>query len=403
MKKVVMSVFFVLLTTALVFSGGGGDKASAAAPGADGFDPSWHASPTVKLGVAITLTGTQSIAGRSSERGMELAVEELNAAGGIHGKKIEVFKYDDKGLAAEALTVITRLIEQDKVHAIFGPLSSNSTMGVGAYVQDAGVPAIGPAVGIIWLAQGWNYYFRATANSQIQTITAYNTIKKNGWTKVAFLNINEEYGNNSAKDMDDLLAKDPAINKIAHELYKDGDTDFTAQCLKIKNANPDVLFMVAWSNDCGQIVKQLRAAGYDKPIFGDNSFTAKPLREIAGPASNNCFMTAAYILPDSMDEVNTSPSFSGAVINNFLKAFVRKYNELPIEDNCYRSYDGVRAMAKAIENAKSLKGAHIRDALLKISGLESNIGKMDFARFPNGECVDAVKTWKIENGRVLPY
>ena len=401
MKRVGFTVLFFLMTAVLVFAGG--QKAGGASSSStSGFDPSWDASPTIRLGVAITLTGTQSNSGRASERGAELAVEEINAAGGINGKKLEVFKYDEKGQPAEALMAITRLIEQDKVHVIWGPLSSNSVMGVGAYVNDAGVPAMGPAVGIIWLAQGWTYYFRATANSQVQTISAYNYFKQNGFKNIAYFNINEEYGNNSVKDMDDLVNQEKIMNVTVREMYKDGDTDFTAQCVRIKNADPDAVYMVAWSNDCGQLIKQLRAAGYDKPIFGDNSFTAKPLRDIAGRDSNNCFLTAAYILPDSPDEIDSNPAFSGKVINNFLKSFVKKYGELPNEDNAYRAYDGIRAIAKAIENAKSLKGAAIRDAIHAISGLESNIGIMDFARFPNGECVDSVSVWKIEDGRVLP-
>ena len=403
MKKVVLSVLFILLTTALIFAGGGGDKPGTTATAADGFHPSWHASPTVKLGVAITLTGTQSNPGRASERGMELAVEELNAAGGIHGKRIEVVKYDDMGQPAEAIKVITRLIEQDKVHAIWGPLSSNSTMAVGAYVNDAQVPAIGPAVGVVWLRQGWKYYFRATANTFSLVEGAYDLLKKDGIKTIAYFNINEEYGNNSVKDMDSFLDKDNNINVIARELYKDGDTDFTAQCVKIRAANPDAVYMVAWSNDAGQIIRQLRAAGYDKPIYGDNAFTARPVRQIAGDASNNCFFTAVYVLPDTPEEIDSNPSFSGRVINHFLKAYLKKYGELPIEDNAYRAYDGIRVIAKAIENAKSLRGPDIRDAIHAISGFEGCIGIMNYAAFPNGECVSGARGWKMENGKVLPH
>jgi branched-chain amino acid transport system substrate-binding protein len=228
-------------------------------------------------------------------------------------------------------------------------------------------------------------------------------MKANNFKTVGFFNINEEYGNNSIKDFDDLLVKDPAFTVAVREKYKDGDTDFTAQCVKIKAANPDAVYVVAWSNDCGQIVKQLRAAGYDKPIYGDNSFTAKPLRQIAGAAANNCFLTAAYVLPDEIADIDTNPAFAGKTINKYLHAFVNKYGELPNEDNAYRSYDAVNIFAKAIANAKSLKGSAIRDAIHAISDHEGNIGVMNYAKFPNGECVDSVAMWEIKDGKVIPY
>jgi branched-chain amino acid transport system substrate-binding protein len=399
MKKLFV-ILVLLLAAVFAFAGGGSQGSAPAASG--GADDSWNSSPTVRLGVAVTLSGTQSNPGIQSHRGMEIAVEQINAAGGINGKRVEVFEYDDKGQPAEALKAVTRLIEQDKVHAIWGPLSSNSMMGSGEYIQDAGVPAMGPAVGIVWLAQGWDYIFRATANSRIQTETAFDFMKKKGYKNIGYFNINEEYGNNSVKDMDTLVNKDGTIKVTVREMYKDGDTDFTAQSVKIAQANPDCLYVVAWSNDCGQLIKQLRAAGYDKPVFGDNSFTAKPLRDIAGPASNNCFLTAAYILPDKVEDIDTSPAFARPVINQYLKYYVKKYGGLPNEDNAYRSYDGVSVILKAIGNAKSLRGDKIRDAIHAISDHEGNIGVMNFARFPNGECVDKVNVWEIKDSQVIP-
>jgi branched-chain amino acid transport system substrate-binding protein len=275
-------------------------------------------------------------------------------------------------------------------------------MAVGDYVNNSEMPLMGPAVGIVWLAQGWDYIFRATANTGSMVQTAFATIKAKGYKTVGFFNINEEYGNNSIKDFDALLAKDPIVTVTAREKYKDGDTDFTAQCVKIRQANPDAVYLVGWSNDCGQIIKQIRAAGYDKPIYGDNAFTGASVRQVAGAAAENCFFAAAYIMPDSVAEIDTNPSFAGKTINKYLKAFNKKYNALPNEDNAYRAYDGIMILAEAIGNAKSLKGSAIRDAIHAISNHEGNIGIMNYARFPNGECVDVVATWEIKGGKVIP-
>ena len=118
------------------------------------LDPSLANASAIKVGVAITLTGPQSSVGRESDRGIDLAVKEINDAGGIYGKKLEVIKYDEKGDPQESLKVVTRLIEQDKVNVIFGPLSSNSMMAVGEYVNSAKTVTMGPAVGVVWTNQG---------------------------------------------------------------------------------------------------------------------------------------------------------------------------------------------------------------------------------------------------------
>jgi branched-chain amino acid transport system substrate-binding protein len=388
----------------LAFAGGKSQGTDSGSVDSSGFDSSWNESPTIKLGVAITLTGTQSNPGKHSEQGIDIAVEQINAAGGINGKRVEVIKYDDKGQPAEALKAVTRLIEQDKVHVIMGPLSSNSVMAVGEYVNNAKVPAIGVAVGIVWLNQGWNYYFRSSANTRTTADTLFKTIKKSGAKTMGYFSINEEFGNNFVKDMDALIAADGNNIKVAvQEKYKDGDTDFTAQCVKIKQANPDCLFVASWSNDTGQLIKQIRAAGYDKPIYGDTAFSAAPVRQIAGAATNNCFFANAYVLPDSVADIDTNPSFAGKAINGYLKAYVAKYGDVPKEDNAYRSYDAINILAKAIGNAKSLKGPAIRDAIHAISGYEGILGTMDYARFPNGECVDEVSMWEIKDGKVIPY
>lgn len=376
-----------------------GDSNTAVADGE--FDPSWNDSDTVKIGVAVTLTGTQSGPGKDSERGAQIALEEINAAGGINGKPLELIIYDDKGKPDESLKVITRLIEQDGVHAVFGPLSSNSTMAVGEYVNDSQIPAIGPAVGVVWLQQGWEYYFRATSNTYWLTEGCYQMMDEDGIKTVAFFNINEEYGNNSVKDMKDLMDAG-GMELLVSETYKDGDTDFTAQCAKIVAADPDCVFMVAWSNDAGPLLKQLRQAGYDKPVYSDNSFTAAPVREIGGDAANNSFITAAYLLPDSIDDIDTNPAFSGERLNHYLHAYVDKYGELPVSDNTYRSYDAIHVLARAIGDAKSLKGSDIRDALHAISDFEGCVGTLNYAAYDNGEGIASVNKYKIEGGKILP-
>lgn len=379
------------------------DAAAPADTPASDFDPSWYESDVIRIGVAVSLTGTQSGPGIDSYRGAQLALEYIMAQGGIHGKPVELIVYDEAGRADEALRVITRLIEQDNIHALFGPLSSNSVMGVGEFVNDSRMPAIGPPVGVVWLAQGWEYYFRATANSFLLVEGLYNMMLEDGIESVAVFYINDEFGINSARDFVALNEQGgEPFNLVADETYRDGDTDFTAQVARIVAADPDAVFMIGWSNDLGPIMRQLRAGGFDGPVYGDNGFTAAPVREVGGEAANNVFLTAAYLLPDTIDCIDTNPAFAGEQINNYLHAYVEKFGELPVSDNTYRSFDGIRIIARAIHDARSLNGTHIRDAIHAISDFEGTIGTMNFAAFPNGEAVDSVSWFQIVDGVIIP-
>ncbi len=388
----------ILCAVALIVS------VAVSAPAADGqIDPSLANAPVIKVGVAITLTGPQSSVGRESDRGIDIAVKEINDAGGIHGKKLEVVKYDEKGDPQESLKAVTRLIEQDKVNVIFGPLSSNSMMAVGEYVNGAKTVTMGPAVGVVWTNQGWDYVFRCTSNTYMQCVQAADLIEKMGYKKIAIFNINEEYGNNSRKDIIALLEKkNIGVKIVAVEVYKNGDTDFTSQSVKIANSDADCVFLVAWANDCGSLLKQIRRAGFDGPIVGDNSLPGLPVREVAGSASANVYCTAAYILPDTVAEIDSNPSFAAPMINKYLHTYYKTYKELPTNDNCYRSYDGIYILAEAIKNAKSLKSEDIQKALSNIDGLDRIAGKFSYVG-NHGEGIYAVNVYRFVDGKVELY
>ena len=368
---------------------------------ADGqIDPSLANASEIKLGVAITLTGPQSSVGRESERGIELAVKEINDAGGILGKKFQVIKYDEKGDPQESLKVVTRLIEQDQVNVIFGPLSSNSMMAVGEYVNNAKTVTMGPAVGVVWTNQGWDYVFRCTSNTYMQCVQAADLIEKQGYKKIAIFNINEEYGNNSRKDIIALLEKkNIGIQIVANEVYKNGDTDFTSQSVRIANSGADCVFLVGWANDCGSLLKQIRRSGFEGPIVGDNSLPGLPVREVAGSASDDVYCTAAYILPDTVAEIDTNPSFTSPMINKFLHAYYKEFKELPTNDNCYRSYDGIYIIAEAIKNAKSIKSADIQKALSNIDNFDRIAGVFSYVG-NHGEGIYTVNVYRFVDGKV---
>jgi len=391
----------ITLTAVLVTAGCGGSSPAptpAAAPTKDaataGGDKSWEEAKTVKYGVALYLTGPGAQMGIDSKRGIDIALKEIG--GKINGKPVEIIMYDEKGTPAEAMKSITRLITQDKVNVIFGPQLSNSIMAVGPTAEAAKTPLMGAAVGAGWTRQGWKYIFRPVVNTYYLGQGAMTLFKKLNVKKVAIFHINDEFGISSKKDLVEMLEKAGGYEIVATETHKAGDQDFTGQSAKIVQSGADAVFLAVLSNDAGPIAKQLRKAGFTKPLIGDTSWSAKPVREIAGEATNGVYFAAPYVLPDTKEDIK---DFKNPLMRKYLETYFADYKEAPMSENTYRAYDGTRILIKAITNAKSLDGTKIRDAIENIDDYEGLGGKFNF-RGANGDGIKTYSLFVIKDGKV---
>jgi branched-chain amino acid transport system substrate-binding protein len=360
-------------------------------------DKSWQDAKTVKIGVAISLTGPGAQMGIDSKRGVEIALKELGNK--INGKPVEAIFYDEKGTPEQSMKAITRLIEQDKVAAIYGPQLSNSIMAVGPTAEAAKIPLMGAAVGVGWTQQGWKYIFRPVVNTYYMGQESLKLFKALKAKKVAIFNINDEFGNGYKKDIVNMLQKAGGYEIVATETHKMGDQDFTGQCAKIVQSGADVVFVAVLSNDAGPIAKQLRKAGFTKPIIGDTSFSAKAVRDVAGDAANGVYFVAPYILPDAAGDVK---NFSNPIMRKFLETYFADYKEAPLSENTYRAYDGIKILAKAIEKAKSLDGPKLRDAIESINDYEGLGGKFNY-QGANGDGIKTCNLFMIQNRKIVEY
>ena len=369
----------------------------------DGLDDSLLNAESIKIGYAVTLTGASSTIGVQSQRGLELAVNRINEAGGIYGKPIEVITYDDGGTSETAIKVVTRLIEDDDVDILIGPFGSNSIMACGDYIEEAEVPMMGVPVGAAWLRQGWTYLFRATASTYSMVMQAAELIKSMDVKTLAIYNVNEEYGNTSKNDMIEKLKADNAdIEIVLEEVWKNGDTDYTSQSARIAEVNPDAVYVIGWANDLGALLKQLRQGGYEGIVVGDNAFTSLKMREVAGEAANGAYFTAAYILPSTYEDIDNDPAFSDPLMNDYLHLYYDNYGELPTDDNAFRSFDAINIIAEGIKIAKSLDGEALRDAFSGIHDFQCLVGTMDY-RGNNGEGITGARMYVIEDGKSVEY
>jgi branched-chain amino acid transport system substrate-binding protein len=309
-------------------------------------------SKTFNLGGVAPVTGEAATFGASTHNGIELAVSEWNAQGGVLGKQIKLAFADDKGDPAEAATVYTKLIEQDKVSAIVGTVMSKCSLAGAPICQNAKVPMISPTSTNPKVTQVGDYIFRACFIDPFQGTVgakfAFDTLKAK---KAACL---FDVGNDYTKGLSEFFkAKFTALGGeiTGFEGHATGTTDFKAQLTKILAGKPEVLYVSDYYNDAALIAKQARELGFKGPLIGGDGWDSPKLVEVGGAAVEGCYFTNHY----SQDD--TRP-----VVQDFVKKYKAKFSSDPDALACL-AYDGTNLMLDAVKRAGKAEGPAIRDAL----------------------------------------
>jgi branched-chain amino acid transport system substrate-binding protein len=289
--------------------------------------------------------------------GIELAIEQINAAGGINGKKIKPIKYDCKSDPAEATTLATKLMTQDKVLAVLGPATSGPFLAEIPVANENKVPVMSgstTADKVTVDEKGVKEYaFRICFIDSFQgTSMARYALEKLGAKKaVIIMDSSSDYGKGLAANFVKTF-EDGGGTIVAQEAYVTNDTDFNAILTKIKGQDFDVIFIPGYYNEAGLIIKQARAQGIDATILGADGFDSPVLLELAGAeALNNVYFSNHY---SSLDK---DPK-----VVKFISDFKAKYNKEPDAFNAL-GYDLVFFAADAISRAEELTGESVKDAL----------------------------------------
>jgi branched-chain amino acid transport system substrate-binding protein len=309
-------------------------------------------SKTFNLGGVGPVTGEAATFGVSTKNGIELAVSEWNAKGGVLDKQIKLSFADDKGDPAEGATVYTKLIEQDKVSAIVGTVMSKVSLAGAPICQNAKIPMISPTSTNPKVTQVGDYIFRACFIDPFQgTVGAKFAFDELKAKKAACL---FDVGNDYTKGLSEFFkAKFTALGGqvTGFEGHASGTTDFKAQLTKILATKPDVLYVSDYYNDAALIAKQARELGFKGPMIGGDGWDSPKLVEVGGAAVEGCFFTNHYAKDD------TRP-----VVQDFVKKYKGKYNEDPDALACL-AYDATNLMLDAVKRAGKTDGAAIKDAL----------------------------------------
>lgn len=310
---------------------------------------------TIKIGGVAPLSGAVAVYGVECKKGIDLAVEEINAAGGINGQKIEFICEDDEGDPAKSVSAYKKLVTKDRTKLIIGSLTSGCTIAITSQAQANKVVQIAPAATAVAVTDAGNYIFRACFTDPFQGRVGGKFAADNLGAKKAaiFYDIGNDYSVGLMENFEAEFKKQGGTI-VAKESYATGEKDFNAIITKVKAANPDVVYLPDYYSTVALISKQLRAQGVDVPFVGPDGWDG--LTEVAGDEVLNGYYSNHYAADSD------SP-----VVQKFVKAFQAKYNEKP---NSFATlgYDSMYMLKDAIVKAGSTDATKVRDALEKTDG-----------------------------------
>lgn len=381
MKKKKLAGIILSLSLGMgVMAGCGGDKSGGGEKG-----------DTIKIGANLELTGGGASYGQSIVEGMDLALEEINKEG-VNGKKLKIVKYDNKSDAAEATTGAIKLASQDKVNVMIGAATSTNTLAQVQVANDNKVPLITPTGTneTITAKDGKvnEYVFRTCFIDPFQGTVAANFAKQELGAKTAaiYIDSSSDYSKGLAAAFKESFTK-AGGQIVAEEAFLQKDTDFQSTLTRIKKANPDFVFVPAFYEEVGLILKQARESGIDVPVMGGDGWDSPKLIEIAGKdALNNTFITNHYSAGDPDKK-----------IQDFVSAFKKKYKDKSPDAFAALGYDTAYFIADSIKRAgDDATPEKIKDALADTKDLKLVSGNLTMDK--NHNPVKSAAILKYENG-----
>ena len=342
---------------------------------------------TILVGEFASLTGKEATFGISAHEGTELAIGEINAAGGLLGKPVQLLTEDDQSKAGEPANVVNKLISKDGVVAVLGEVASSRSLEAAPICQQSGVPMISPASTNPKVTETGDYIFRVCFIDPFQgTVMANFASKTLKAKKVAvFTDVKSDYSKGLAKFFKEGFVK--AGGQIAAELdFNSGDKDFKAQLTAIKSAAPDAVFVPGYYTEVALICIQAKQLGIALPFFGGDGWESQTLVTIGGQAVEGHYFSTHYAADAPTPKITA-----------FVEAYKKQYNGKVPDAMAALGYDSAMFLADAIKRSGSTAGPTLRDALAATTQFEGVTGKM--AMNAQRDAVKSAVILQIKDGK----
>ena len=321
----------------------------------------------VKVGVFLDLSGETSRFGKSTLNGIQMAADELNARGGVGGRKIELIVRDELGEPGKVMTVVRNLIEEDKVHALLGEVASTNSLAAAPGAQAARVPMITPSSTNPRVTQVGDYIFRVCfvdpLQGEVMAKFAATTLKAR--RAAVFSDLYSDYSKGLLGTFKDKFVK-LGGRIVSEHTYSQMDRDFGKQLAAIRAARPDVIYVPGYYAEGGAIAKQARQMGIKQPLLGGDGWDAPQLWEFGGKALNNSYMTNHFSSDDPSQAVLT-----------FAAGYENRYDSRP-DALAALGYDAMMLLADALSRAGTTDGPALRDAIAQTANFQGVTGPITF-------------------------
>lgn len=369
--------FAALLALSLLVLGG--------CPGREGQTA--DATADIPVGVFAALSGDQASFGNATVQGVKLAADEINAAGGVLGRKIRLVIEDDQGRAVEATSAVTKLITSDNVVALIGENSSNQSLAAAPIAQSNKVPMISPSSTNPAVTEKGDYIFRVCFTDPYQGKALAAFVKNELHLDRAAILLDKK--NDYSVGLAEFFRKEfeAAGGKVVvQQSYTGGDTEFRPQLTTIKSASPQVLFIPGFYTEVGQIAIQARDLGINVPLVGGDGWDSPSVIEIGGKSIDGSYFSDHYFVGDPRPLVQT-----------FVSKIKQRHGKAP-EANAALGYDALHIFANAVKRAGSLDRAKIRDEIAATKDYQGVSGTISMG--PDRNPIKPVAIIQIRNGQM---
>ena len=352
------------------------------------FAPAYAQEQSVKIGVILTLSGPPGRAGNRQKDGAQLAVDAINAAGGIKGRQLQLVIQDDAGDPNAAVTAFNTLAAQDDIVAIYGSTIGSSTMAFAPLAKRAGIPVAVPNATYQITRLGNEFLFRVAVPGDVEVKAAVDLAKKKGWKRIAMLHSNDAYGKQGA----DLLAEMKDLEVVASESFATNSTDYTPQLTKIRAARPDVIFIWGGVPFTGTAVKNAGQLGITAPLISPTAAGAPA--NVAAAAGSSALSN--WQIMGVIDPANPLPRQKAGI-----EATQAKFKNDP-DVFIASGWDAIQVLAAGLKNATAITRPALKTALEGVKGLEGMGGVYTYsATQRDGTGADSLIWLKVADNKLV--
>jgi branched-chain amino acid transport system substrate-binding protein len=354
-----------------------------------------RAAEPLKVGALLSVTGPAAFLGGPEQRTLEMAVEELNAKGGLAGRPVQLIVKDTGGVADKAVSFAKQLIDEEQVFAIIGPATSGETMQVKALAESSGTLLLSTAAAEVIVNPVARWVFKTAQKDSHAATMIFQALKARGLTKVAVLTSNTGFGK-AGKEQLEKLAPEFGLQVVLSETYDKAATDLTAEVNKVKGSGAQAL--VNWSIEPAQaiVIKNARQLGLTIPIFQSHGFGNIQYVKAAGAAAEGVvFPMGRVVVAEALPEKHPQK----ALLVAYKKAYEARFKEDVSGFGGY-AHDALLILAQAVKAAGGTDREQVRAAVEGLKGLTGVSGTFNFsAADHNGLGLDSFELLTVKDGK----